>query len=423
MPTTVYTSNSPLAMAEPCTRKSFYAAGRWWLTWAEDAGQILYSTSTDAISWSSAGTIPTGGDNYGYDYGTHYDGSKFSYARTVGAVVYYRRGTPTAGGTFTWDAAEQTVRSGLPENGTFANILTDGSGYPWITYSIGQRYLYVIKSSTNNGTWTTQSGYPILLIDGGGSSKWPQATMVWLGGSNIYLNYGYIASTFRGKLYSGSWQSEEVLPGGASFSGIMSATAERPSANVYFVAKDNSSKTIYYYYRPWGGSWTSPNGIKSLSAFVPLGITLISTSDWYVFYGEGNYIKYQRCKNSVWQSEVTLYNESYAILWENALTILSASSQFGIMCHWIRNVSGSYQIRVGFLLLPIVCTGSLALSGAISFGRIYYGNESLILSGQFSRTTAFIRSFNEIFSLSPQFANTILIYLFGYSEDEWEIDG
>ena len=420
MPTTVYTSTSPYALAEPCTRKSFYAAGRWWITWSEENSNILYATSTDGVTWSSAGTIVTG-TNYGYDYGTHYDGSKFSYARCSPGTLYYRRGTPTSGGTFSWDAAEQTVQS--TPNGSFANILTDGSGYPWITYSTNQRYLYVTKSSTNNGTWTTQSGYPILLIDGLAGSAWPQATMVWLGGVNIYLNYSYNGAVLRGKLYSGSWQSEETLPGGKLFYGIMSATAERPSANVYFVIQDSAGQDIFYYHRPWGGSWTSPVVIKYLTSAQALGITLVSTTDFYVVYSEGTYIRYRRCKNSVWQDEVTLVNDSYTILWENVLTILDSSSQFGIMCSWNRNVSGSYQIRVGFIFLPVQCTGSLALSGAVAFKRFYYGNESLTLSDQFSRTLAYIRDFNEVISLSPQIVHAMWLYLFGYSEETWEIDG
>ena len=162
-PSTIGTSSSSNAPYRSFQRKSFYANGLFWVFYS-DGTNMVYRTSSDGSTWSSASTVRASGD--GTQFSTYFDGTYISYAMlptySGSDTIYYRRGAPNSDGTITWSASEQTV--GTSSYTTAVSIGVDSSGYPYIAYRAqSPRYCFVTKSSTNNGAWTTASGYPLQL--------------------------------------------------------------------------------------------------------------------------------------------------------------------------------------------------------------------------------------------------------------------
>jgi len=106
MASTVGTSTANSATYAPFQRKSFYAAGRFWVFYS-DGSNMVYRTSTDSSSWSSATTVRA--CTYGFKFSIWFDGTYLHYAYSDVSAIYYRRETPNSDGTITWSAAEQTV--------------------------------------------------------------------------------------------------------------------------------------------------------------------------------------------------------------------------------------------------------------------------------------------------------------------------
>ena len=162
-PSLVGTSTSTSATWYPFQRKSFYANGRFWVFYS-DGTNMVYRTSTDGSTWSSATTVRA--CTYGYKFSIWFDGTYLHYAYGSSSAIYYRRGTPNSDGTITWSAAEQTV-STTYNSARYPMISVDSNGYVFVGYSDydgTNRYPYVIKSGNNDGTWgTTPSGFPYQL--------------------------------------------------------------------------------------------------------------------------------------------------------------------------------------------------------------------------------------------------------------------
>jgi len=157
----------------PNHRKSFHAAGRYWVVYADSVNGIYYTSSTTGDSFESpvviTAVVPTGDE-----YGLHYDGSE-----NVVHIVWldsphirYRAATPESDGTLTWLAAQQTAATsahGAPTALQTPTVSTDSNGYPWIEYreywySGGANYdLKVSRSDNKDGSWSTTSGFPDIL--------------------------------------------------------------------------------------------------------------------------------------------------------------------------------------------------------------------------------------------------------------------
>lgn len=135
----------------------------------------MFASSADGATWSSPNTVRATPE--AWTFSTWFDGTFVYYAAfsseslTESRILYYRRGTPNANGAITWSAAEGTVWTEGPNQLAFyPSVVTDSNGYPYVAYpykdtSTGISYVYVAKSSTNDGTWNTANGYPRLLQD------------------------------------------------------------------------------------------------------------------------------------------------------------------------------------------------------------------------------------------------------------------
>ena len=145
-------------------RKSLYAAGLFWIFYEVRYGNIYYRTSSDGITWSARTFVTSVVGGNAWDFDLWFDGTYLHYvAKAEAYKTVYRRGTPISDGSITWSAAEQVVTS--TKCCDYPTVTVDALGYPFIGYrDDDDLYPYVTKSSKNDGTWVTASGYPFKLI-------------------------------------------------------------------------------------------------------------------------------------------------------------------------------------------------------------------------------------------------------------------
>lgn len=154
----------------PDHRKSCYAAGRYWVVYADSTNGLYYTSSTTGATFETPEAI-TAVTLMGDGYGLHYDDTenKVHIVWADDNYIRYRCATPESDGTLIWLAAQQTaatVRYGEPYWLANPTIATDSAGYPWIEY---QEYWFagsanyvtmVNRSDAKDGTWSTAAGFP-----------------------------------------------------------------------------------------------------------------------------------------------------------------------------------------------------------------------------------------------------------------------
>jgi len=286
-PSLISTVSATSAIRESCQRKSFYGSGRYWVFYSTGTN-LVYRTSTDGETWTSETTVRASAN--GYYFSIWYNGTAVSYVHATGlSNIVYRCGTTQTDGTISWLTSEQTITSGA-KVGT-PTISIDSSGYPWVGYDNGTasdtKEPYVLKSSLNNGTWSTASGFPYKLRSGTamGWSVFPNPAT----SSKIYAVYveAYTAIAY-GKMWSGSWGSEEsVFSGGSSRMEWSSIATDDDMVHVVY--RKAGTYKIAYRERSVAGVWSSEETVTDSSAYSPQ-ITK-DENDTYIFYGVGSKIK------------------------------------------------------------------------------------------------------------------------------------
>jgi len=247
-PSVVGNGTSQLALGYPQSRNVVYASGLYWAFYS-DGTDALYRTSSDGETWSDAGTIRSG-VNLGYEISTWYDLSYFYYAYSNlsnNNTIYFRRGALETDGSVSWSTSEQTV---LSPNASISNrfpvVAVDSNGYPWIGYlrvnSGGNNCPYVVKSSTYDGTWTTEGGFPYELNSADGS--WYPSVVPFANGnvSLFYTGSNYL----RAHLWNGSsWETEATTTLDPNNDKYYQAIAINETAAGVLV---NASTSQSYYY-------------------------------------------------------------------------------------------------------------------------------------------------------------------------------
>jgi hypothetical protein len=180
--------------------KDFVANGLLWDFYVTLIGEDLvlcWRTSSDSgDSWSDESTYATVG--YPEDIALYTDGVYIHIASILGAsTIRYRRGLLNADGSITF-TDEVDALNVFPNTASRPTIAADSDGYPYIGYTlkVGTSYYpYVIKSSTNDGTWAMADGYPLQLSTTS-SSAWRVKVLPRAGNDMIaiYLRTGYVLS-------------------------------------------------------------------------------------------------------------------------------------------------------------------------------------------------------------------------------------
>lgn len=304
-------------------RRTFYANGRYWAFYLHNSvlNTIYYRTSTDGVSWDVEQFISIApysiGATYGFSVwqqqGTDYFHIVYGVASTQD--FYYRRGYAESDGSITWSAVWQQITWASLGSGTpySVKIATNKDGYPFIAYI---RFIggdsaspaAVIKSSTNNGTWTTEGGYPVEWAGGyGWFESAAEINIIGYPNSNkMYVVWGrqdtgplmtqrdVYARYYNGATWAGSSEliSDGVTPDGWLYG--LSLIADNDD-NVYICySRDSSTDTVYLRIRYSDGSFSSPITLATGANDTWDSVSYDPNADIvYFFYISGGYIKFR----------------------------------------------------------------------------------------------------------------------------------
>lgn len=236
--------------------KVFHAAGRFWCFWfngtLDFGGYEVYSSSTDGVTWTSPSQVTGKWTLSPKTYSIWFDGS-YLYNVLVwfdqfnNQYLTFMRGIPNSDGTITW-GPESIVQD--PQAITaydFVQISADTNGYPWIAYetfnySTGIAAPFVIKSTTNDGTWQTAVNFPMQLLPENtrqaGLPPFGQAIYPLTNGKMVvfyvYANIGY-ARAWTGSSWLPAAQVIESIQGSNGGNWQWSAVPQGDSLHIAFL--------------------------------------------------------------------------------------------------------------------------------------------------------------------------------------------
>lgn len=303
-------------------RKCFYANKRFWVFYS-DGTNIVYRTSTDGKTWSAVTTIRTCDSSH--NFSVWFDGTYVHYAATetygYNLPIVYRRGTPNSDGTITWSATEQVVRQDV--NMAFRNVIiaVDSGGYPWIGMMINDQtsppggngiYADVTKSSKNDGTWTTATGFPY-RPDATAPGKRDIMILVPLTAQKMYITYVWsgapASNPINGRLWDGSaWSSQETATTRQSHDASISSVAY---GDIVHVVYDERTTYNIYHLKREAGTWTETS-MGFIGEGTGFSLTVQQETGYlWVFYIKTNTILYRRYLTS-WGAETTLQTRTGA---------------------------------------------------------------------------------------------------------------
>jgi len=361
-PSTVGTSLWSNAIPYCVQRKSFYANGRFWAFYS-DGTNLVFRSSTDGITWTDATSL--GACLAGDDAAIWFDGTYVHYARydEDGYDLFYRRGTPVSDGTITWSADEQTVYAGSYTT-TFHYhpvIAVDSSGYAWIGtrgYYMAhgypaREYPNIFKNANNDGTWSTDTGFPYELnATFGGWTVSP----VPLTSQKMYVIYCNSGNSPLGILYDGSWGSEEtdladyVLGDDKLFSGVAEGD------HVHFVyLRGEQTYQIRYNKRTYGTGWAANDVLvqDSVAYATSCALSIDAINDLYCFWSRDttSHVYYKKCVSGTWDTDPTDWiNEATdGIASEYAISCYAQiyGSRIGLL--YTTKTSSPYDVRFAYL--------------------------------------------------------------------------
>lgn len=205
---TVTSLDNALSVDYPQQRLSFTTYGVLWVFY-EAASTLKYRYSSDyGDTWSG---VQSAGMNTGTDGKTFsicFDGVYVHIveAGSVAGSVFYKRGTPNADGSITFDATDAVVSGATAR--IYPTIAVDSNGYPWLAYTHATSSMYVGKSSTKDGTWTTD--FLSSVITSGGASS--------ITGQIVGLTNGRMALVSRAN--TGAYDIRITPYNGAAWGGV-----------------------------------------------------------------------------------------------------------------------------------------------------------------------------------------------------------
>jgi len=359
-PSVVGTSTSQEAVSYTPQRKGFYALGRFWVFYY-DGTYTVFKTSTDGSSWSSATNLPYAQTN---NFDVVYDGTYVHIAYSRSSRVKYMRGTPSSSGTISW-GSEYNVASASG----FVTLDVDSGGYPWIGYVAS--YPYVTKSLTNDGTWTTATGFPYQLHTYS-DYKWKVKVVTVGNGKAVAIytkpNYRVYIKYYNGSSWtSGVSSSYDMESGGYGYG--FSALFDGTYVYIIYMV-DDPRKLGYFLYYPATDSVTSVYTLST--SFYGFSLQLSrdsSTGDLYAFYyvyDDGKI--YYRKKSGSWASAVEIATTDAASTYYGVISAFEKSdSHIGLI--YLSGTSSPYNIN--FTEISLVSPPTVSTSNAtdITFGQ------------------------------------------------------
>lgn len=269
---------------------TFYFRGLYWAFYREfnlNKGNTrsFYSTSPDGNRWSSAVLFSTNAtvvsSSGEYVYYAYSEESSFNRSS-----IYFRRGILSSSGTIQWSTpadqiaytAEADQNHSVSLNPT--SVTNDSSGYPWIVSKeyigpsprtetpnggcpnsgVGDAwctspYSIVLKSSSNDGTFKTQTGFPYVVGGGviatSGYGPWASINSVSSTNGSVILATcaGFYGEGFNSTNYLRIWNGESwdgsivKIPCGP----VMSSLSDGDLIHMIFLNYPGTNETVYNY--------------------------------------------------------------------------------------------------------------------------------------------------------------------------------
>jgi len=280
-------------------RKPFFAMGRHWVFYVNDAGRLVFDSSVGATGvWYG----PT-------DFVAQADGSEFSvflqespassYVHLVrsdatGAnPIYYHRGVLAADGTISWDAQDTAVAQMSGYEYENIGITMGYDDYIYIVYNQveiadpNKCTPYVCQSITSDGTWTRGAGYP-LQITAVEDASWVPLVSPY--GTEVMVVYAAASGNIYSRVLAGGAWGAQVDSGfaigtDAQKISIVSETVRSGvtlsarAVHVAFQAADWDLYSIRYESGAWQGA--PANTIEVIGAFRQANpmLTILDTGD------------------------------------------------------------------------------------------------------------------------------------------------
>ncbi|RLI42705.1 hypothetical protein DRO69_10080 [Candidatus Bathyarchaeota archaeon] len=290
-------------------RWCFYAKGLFWAFYSN--GTHMVYASGNGTSWNSSVAVRP--STNGHYFSIWFDGTYVHYAFancSAGNSLYYRRGTPHANGTITWQTEQTVLTVSSPMAIHRPTIATDSQGYPWIGYALynESNYIshpYVIKSSINNGTWVTAEGFPYQLTTENFVGIW-SSIVVPLSNGKMAAVYAKHSGTVKVKAWDGSaWRAETNTTNVISMACMLSAVGENDYVHIAF-HEDTNYDLVYAKYSFISNSFINETTLEyGMTSTTGPSITIDSGGNLYIFwYGTPNdYVYYRKydVHNKTWK--------------------------------------------------------------------------------------------------------------------------
>lgn len=350
-------------------RANFYANGLFWVFYDDDTN-IVYRTSSDGTIWSSKTTVRAR-PYANCTFETYYDGTYVHYATSATGdadSLVYRRGTVNGDGTITWSAAEQAVGNFGDYTWVESVCVVDGEPVISLTDISGStRYVKVTKSSTNDGTWSTEAGFPYTVDSGSDLSTWGAISEVCpLAGDDFLIVWSDVTSTnyIKCKAHDGSsWSADQTVSSAANNNTEPSLTTDTATGIAYIVWNSLTDLTKYAT-RAADGTISSTTQIGTTCEHAPT-IEFDSASSIYVFWIANSDAVYYNHYTDSWQGEAEFLAISYS-----AGNISSAyRTEDGIVAIAWEDSDGDdlYHDYIEPAVSPTVATGEVSNPGSVTY--------------------------------------------------------
>lgn len=311
---TIFTLNDGTFPGPGRGRRSFLAAGLYWLFYGD--GTDLFYRTFDGVTWSAATSVGASIGTVSADIVVHFDGTFMHYLVGNGVnntALFYRRGTPNSDGTITWSAAEQTAGAAaaawdyIPED-----VRVDSNGRPWILYGykddvLSKYQLLADRSSTTDGTWSSDTGFPHLLYEGAFNST--IGNLCPMSANQMYVVYWKGDANNKkvhGVLYNSTWGAEETVCTDLDNTTAGSFASAVIGDVIYLVYRQDAAGMNSKKYT---GSWAD-TGAPSAVSSAGVAVTACPGSRRVIaFWYEVNKVYYSVYSNA-WSTKAVLVDET-----------------------------------------------------------------------------------------------------------------
>lgn len=278
----------------------FYVNGLYWafFTDAPSSSSYAYSSSSNGETWSAPVTFSTSGVVSAacisfavFGINVYRASTNCTSAGDVTVNIFYDVGTMNPDGTITW-GTEVEISPQYYANYPTVSIAVNSYGNPWIFYpysnkaSSGTIY-YSVLTSTNAVTFVPNEPTTTTTADFYGA---PYAVLVPLTAgkialvglcSNLSTYITYLCATEWGGPTNNSWSAPATAP--VQYDDIINfggVTALGDTLEVAGVSNYGSYvNNLYYFSLPYGGTWSAPKQLATVSSLTTLGSVASITGD------------------------------------------------------------------------------------------------------------------------------------------------